>query len=180
MQNFVIKTWSLVKIGTTQAQRKLFFKLNQTKKKLEDISQKSPEFREIAEMLNVTEKETEEMDLRLTNRDVSLNAALDDEGESTYIDHLVYRGTSQEDALIKKDEMALVKRNIAGALEKLNEREGYIIRNRVMADDPETLQEIGDRFNITRERTRQIEKEALKKLRLVVPHLSDEPKLITN
>ena len=180
MQNFVIKTWSLVKIGTTQAQRKLFFKLNQTKKKLEDISQKSPEFREIAEMLNVTEKETEEMDLRLTNRDVSLNAAIDDEGESTYIDHLVYRGTSQEDALIKKDEMALVKRNIAGALEKLNEREGYIIRNRVMADDPETLQEIGDRFNITRERTRQIEKEALKKLRLVVPHLSDEPKLITN
>ncbi|MDO9516084.1 MAG: RNA polymerase factor sigma-32 [Syntrophales bacterium] len=180
MQNFVIKTWSLVKIGTTQAQRKLFFKLNQTKKKLEGISQKSPEFKEIAEMLNVTEKETEEMDLRLTNRDVSLNAALDDEGESTYIDHLVYKGTSQEDALIKKDEMALVKKNIAGALEKLNEREGYIIRRRVMADDPETLQEIGDRFNITRERARQIEKEALKKLRLVIPYLSDEPKLITN
>lgn len=179
MQNFVIKSWSLVKIGTTQAQRKLFFKLNQTKKKLEDISQKSPEFKEIAEMLNVTEKEIEEMDLRLTNRDVSLNAAMDDEGESTYIDHLVDTGTSQEDALIKKDEMALVKKNIAGALEKLNEREGYIIRRRVMADDPVTLQEIGDRFNITRERARQIEKEALKKLRLAVPHLSDEPKLIT-
>ncbi|TFG92855.1 MAG: RNA polymerase sigma factor RpoH [Syntrophobacterales bacterium] len=180
MQNFVIKSWSLVKIGTTQAQRKLFFKLNQTKKKLEDISQKSPEFKEIAEMLNVTEKETQEMDLRLTNRDVSLNAAMDDEGESTYIDHLVYKGTNQEDALIKKDEMALVKKNIAGALEKLNEREGYIIRSRVMADDPATLQEIGDRFNITRERARQIEKEALKKLRLVIPHLSDELKLITN
>jgi len=179
MQNFVIKSWSLVKIGTTQAQRKLFFKLNQAKKKLEAISQKSPEFKEIAEMLNVTEKEIEEMDLRLANRDVSLNAAMDDEGESTYIDHLVDTGTSQEDALIKKDEMALVKKNIAGALEKLNEREGYIIRRRVMADDPETLQEIGDRFNITRERARQIEKEALKKLKLAVPHLSDEPKLIT-
>jgi len=179
MQNFVIKSWSLVKIGTTQAQRKLFFKLNQAKKKLEAISQKNPEFKEIAEMLNVTEKEIEEMDLRLNNRDVSLNAAIDDEGESTYIDHLVDKGTSQEDALIKKDEMALVKKNIAGALEKLNEREGYIIRRRVMADDPATLQEIGDRFNITRERARQIEKEALKKLRLVIPHLSDEPKLIT-
>jgi len=180
MQNFVIRTWSLVKIGTTQAQRKLFFKLNQTKTKLEDISQKNPEFKEIAEMLNVTEKETEEMDLRLSNRDVSLNAAMDDEGGSTYIDHLVYKGTNQEDELIKKDEMALVKKDIAGALEKLTDRENYIIRRRVMADDPETLQEIGDRFNITRERARQIEKEALKKLRLALPYLHDEPKLITS
>ncbi|MEA3487393.1 MAG: RNA polymerase sigma factor RpoH [Thermodesulfobacteriota bacterium] len=180
MQNFVIKSWSLVKIGTTQAQRKLFFKLNQAKKKLQAISQKSPEFKEIAEMLNVKEKEIEEMELRLNNRDVSLNAAIDDEGESTYIDHLVYKGKSQEDALIKKEEMSLVKKNIAGALEKLNEREDYIIRYRTMADDPETLQEIGDRFHLTRERTRQIEKEALKKLRVAIPCLTDEPKLITN
>jgi RNA polymerase sigma-32 factor len=180
MQNYVIKSWSLVKIGTTQAQRKLFFKLNQTKRRLEDISQKSPEFKEIAEMLNVTERETEEMNLRLSNRDVSLDAAIDDEGETTYIDHLAYEGTNQEDTLIKKDEMALVKKDIAGALEKLNEREHYIIRRRVMADDPETLQEIGDRFNITRERARQIEKEALKKLRLAIPYLADEPKLLTH
>ncbi|MEA1971410.1 MAG: RNA polymerase sigma factor RpoH [Thermodesulfobacteriota bacterium] len=180
MQNFVIKSWSLVKIGTTQAQRKLFFKLNQVKKKLQAISQKSPEFKEIAEMLNVKEKEIEEMELRLNNRDVSLNAAMDDEGESTYIDHLVYKGKSQEDALIKKEEMSLVKKNIAGALEKLNEREDYIIRYRTMADDPETLQEIGNRFHITRERARQIEKEALKKLRVAIPCLIDEPKLITN
>ena len=180
MQNFVIKSWSLVKIGTTQAQRKLFFKLNQAKKKLQAISQKSPEFKEIAEMLNVKEREIEEMDLRLNNRDVSLNAAINNEGESTYIDHLVYKGKSQEDALIKKEEMALVKRNIAGALEKLNEREGYIIRHRIMADDPETLQEIGDRFHVTRERARQIEKDALKKLRVAIPYLTDEPRLIAN
>ncbi len=180
MQNFVMKSWSIVKIGTTQAQRKLFFKLNQAKKKLQTISQKNPEFKEIAEMLNVKESDIEEMDLRLANRDVSLNVAIDDEGESTYIDHLVYDGKNQEDALIKKEEMALVKKNIAGALEKLNEREDYIVRNRIMADNPETLQEIGDRFNITRERARQIEKEALKKLKLAIPYLSDEPKLITN
>ncbi len=180
MQNFVMKSWSIVKIGTTQAQRKLFFKLNQAKKKLQTISQKNPEFKEIAEMLNVKESDIEEMDLRLGNRDVSLNVAIDDEGESTYIDHLVYDGKNQEDALIKKEEMALVKKNIAGALEKLNEREDYIVRNRIMADNPETLQEIGDRFNITRERARQIEKEALKKLKLAIPYLSDEPKLITN
>jgi len=180
MQNFVIKSWSLVKIGTTQAQRKLFFKLNQAKKKLQAISQKSPEFKEIAEMLNVKETEIEEMNLRLNNRDVSLNATIDDEGESTYIDNLVYKGKSQEDALIKKEETALVKRNIAGALEKLNEREGYIIRHRIMADDPETLQKIGDRFHVTRERARQIEKDALKKLRVAIPYLTDEPKLIEN
>ena len=76
--------------------------------------------------------------------------------------------------------MALVKRNIAGALEKLNEREGYIIRHRIMADDPETLQEIGDRFHVTRERARQIEKDALKKLRVAIPYLTDEPRLIAN
>jgi RNA polymerase sigma-32 factor len=180
MQNFVIKSWSLVKIGTTQAQRKLFFKLNQAKKKLQAISQKSPEFKEIAEMLNVKETEIEEMNLRLNNRDVSLNATIDDEGESTYIDNLVYKGKSQEDALIKKEETALVKRNIAGALEKLNEREGYIIRHRIMADDPETLQKIGDRFHVTRERARQIEKDALKKLRVAIPYLTAEPKLIEN
>ena len=180
MQNYVIKSWSLVKIGTTQAQRKLFFKLNQTKKKLEDISQKSPEFREIADMLNVTERETEEMDLRLTNRDVSLDAAIDDDGDTTFVDHLVYDGTDQEEALIKKDETALVKKNIAGALATLNERENYIIERRIMADDPVTLQEIGDRFKITRERARQIEKEALKKLKLAIPYLTEEPKLLTD
>jgi len=81
---------------------KTVFKLNQAKKKLQAISQKSPEFKEIAEMLNVKETEIEEMNLRLNNRDVSLNATIDDEGESTYIDNLVYKGKSQEDALIKK------------------------------------------------------------------------------
>jgi RNA polymerase sigma-32 factor len=75
--------------------------------------------------------------------------------------------------------MALVSKNIAGALEKLNEREEYIVRRRIMADDPATLQEIGDRFNITRERARQIEKEALKKLKLAIPSLAEEPKLLT-
>ncbi|MBW2557754.1 MAG: RNA polymerase sigma factor RpoH [Deltaproteobacteria bacterium] len=180
MQNFVIKSWSIVKIGTTQAQRKLFFKLNQAKKKLQTLSEKKPEFKEIAEMLNVKETEIDEMDLRLNNRDVSLNATMDDEGESAYIDHLVYKGKSQEDALIKKEEMALVKRTIAGALEKLNEREDYIIRHRIMADDPETLQKIGDRFHVTRERARQIEKDALRKLRVALPYLTDEPRLIAN
>lgn len=178
IQNYIIKSWSLVKIGTTQAQRKLFFKLHQAKKRLEGLSQKNHEFGEIAESLGVKETEIAEMDLRLNSRDLSLDSYVSDEGESTHMDYLTYDGENQEVALIKKEEMELVKRNIAGALANLNEKESYIIKNRVMTDSPETLQEIGDRYNITRERARQIEKQALKKLRLAIPYLGKEKPLL--
>ena len=178
MQNYIIKSWSLVKIGTTQAQRKLFFKLSQEKMRLEALSQKNPEFSEIAESLGVKEIEIEEMDLRLSHRDLSLDAYVTEDGEMTHMDYLTYEGEDQENSLIKKEEMALVKRNIAGALAKLNEKEKYIIRHRVMADTPLTLQEIGDRYHITRERARQIEKQALKKMRLAIPYLGKEPELL--
>jgi RNA polymerase sigma-32 factor len=178
IQNFIIKTWSLVKIGTTQAQRKLFFKLNQAKKRLETLSHKNPEFGEIAESLGVKEHEIEEMDLRLSHRDLSLDAYMGDEGETTHLDYLTYKGEDQEMALIKKEEMDLVKRNIAGALTKLNERESYIVKHRIMTDNPITLQEIGSKYSITRERARQIEKQALKKLRLAIPYFEKEQALL--
>lgn len=178
IQNYIIKTWSLVKIGTTQAQRKLFFKLSQAKKRLENLSEKNPEFSEIADSLGVKEVEIEEMDLRLSHRDLSLDAYVSEDGESPHMDYLTYEGEDQETSLIKEEEMSLVKRNIAGALAKLNEKERYIIKHRVMADHPETLQEIGDRYNITRERARQIEKQALKKMRLAIPYLGKGPELI--
>ena len=174
MQNYIIRSWSLVKIGTTQAQRKLFFKLNQVKRNLEQLSVENPEFREAAELLNVKESEVIEMDQRISNRDVSLDASLNDDGESLFIDQLVDDGIDQEELLIKEEQRALVKKNIAGALAKLNERESYIIRHRIMVDEPKTLQEIGDTFNITRERARQIEKEALKKMRLALPYFGSE------
>jgi RNA polymerase sigma-32 factor len=175
MHNYIIKSWSIVKIGTTQAQRRLFFKLNQVKRKLGELSQKDSDFQEVAELLNVRESDISEMDLRLNNRDVSLDASMDETGESMYVDQLVDEGESQEETLIKKEETALVKKSIAGALAKLNERESYIVKHRLMVDKPETLQKIGDRFNITRERARQIEKEALKKLRTAIPYLGREP-----
>jgi len=178
IQNYIIKTWSLVKIGTTQAQRKLFFKLNKTKKDIQALSLKNPEFREIADSLGVREEEVEEMDVRMTNRDLSLDMAIGDDGGSSHMDFLTYDGEDQETALIRKEEAHLVRKNITGALAVLNEKEMYIIKNRVMADDPQTLQEIGDRYNITRERARQIEKQALKKLRLALPYLGEEQKLL--
>ena len=179
IQNYIIKSWSLVKIGTTQAQRKLFFKLNQAKKKLQSLSSKNPEFAEIAESLNVKESEIAEMDVRMNVRDLSLDATIGDDGESAFIDHLAFDGESQEDSLIKKEESELVRINIAGALSKLNERERYIVINRIMADNPETLQEIGDRFKITRERARQIEKDALRKMRDEIVYWGKEPQLLT-
>jgi RNA polymerase sigma-32 factor len=174
IQNYLIKSWSIVKIGTTQAQRKLFFKLSQAKKQLETLSKKNPEFAEIAESLGVKGSEVAEMDLRMGSRDVSLHEYIGDEGESSHIDFLAFEGDNQEVLLIKNEERSLVQRNIAGALANLNERESYIIQNRVMADNPETLQEIGDRYNITRERARQIEKQALKKVQLALPYLKPD------
>jgi RNA polymerase sigma-32 factor len=174
IQNYLIKSWSIVKIGTTQAQRKLFFKLSQAKKQLETLSKKNPEFAEIAESLGVKDSEVAEMDLRMGSRDVSLHEFIGSEGENSHIDFLAYEGDDQEVALIKNEEKSLVKRNIASALAKLSERESYIILNRVMADNPETLQEIGKKFNITRERARQIEKQALKKVQLALPYLKPD------
>ncbi len=170
IQNYLMKSWSIVKIGTTQAQRKLFFKLNQTRKELESMSKKNPEFSEIATSLGVKNSEVEEMDLRMGSRDVSLNEIINDESSDSHIDFLAYEGDDQEVSLIKEEEKSLVQRDIAGALANLNERESYIILNRVMADDPKTLQEIGSKYNISRERARQIEKQALKKMQLALPY----------
>jgi len=180
IQNYIIKTWSVVKIGTTQAQRRLFFKLGQAKKKLEALSQKNPEFSEIAEALGVKEIDIEQMDMRLSHRDLSLDATISDDGEVSHLDYLTYDGDDQEISLIKKEEMELARKNIAGAMAMLNEKESYIIRHRVMADNPETLQEIGDRYHITRERARQIEKQALKKLSTALPYLGKETPLLGN
>jgi RNA polymerase sigma-32 factor len=178
IQNYLIKSWSLVKIGTTQAQRMLFFKLNQARKKLETLSEKHAEFGEIADSLGVKAQEIQEMEIRMGNRDLSLNAFVGEEGESTHMDYLIDHSEDQETSLIRKEETAIVQRNIAGALAKLNEKESFIIRHRIMADNPLTLQEVGDHFRVTRERARQIEKQALKKMALAIPYLQEETKLI--
>lgn len=172
IQNYLIKSWSLVKIGTTQAQRKLFFKLSQARNKLERLSKRNPEFSEIAESLGVKGSEVCEMDMRMGTRDLSLNEIIGDDGDTPHLDFLVHDGDDQETSLIKEEEKSLVKRDIAGVLATLSERESFIIRNRVMADEPLTLQEIGDKYKITRERIRQIEKKALQKVQVALPCLN--------
>src|SRR5512145_2074610 len=171
VQNYLIKSWSMVKIGTTQAQRKLFFKLSQAKKQLEVLTKKSPEFSEIAQSLGVKSSEVAQMDARMRTRDLSLDEFVNDDSETSHLDLLTHDGDNQEVLLIQHEERSLVKRDIAGALAKLNDRESYIIRHRVMADNALTLQEIGDKYNVTRERIRQLEKQALKKVQLALPYL---------
>ena len=105
IQNYLIKSWSIVKIGTTQAQRKLFFKLSQAKKQLESLSKKNPEFAEIAESLGVKGSEVEEMDMRMGSRDVSLHEFIGDDAGATHIDFLAYEGDNQEVALIMLSEI---------------------------------------------------------------------------
>ncbi len=184
IQNYIIKTWSIVKIGTTQSQRKLFYKLSQTKKELQRLSQEKPEFQEIADLLGVRVSDVVEMDSRFGNRDISLDALVSNDGdssqdrESLYLDHLPHQGEDQETALVRMEDQALVQRSIAGAMATLNERESYIIKNRIIVDNPLTLQEIGDQLHITRERVRQLEKQALKKLQLALPYRGEEIPLL--
>ncbi len=142
------RTWSVVK---SERHRRSANSSStcQAKKKLEALSQKKPEFAgTIAESLGVKEIDIEQMDMRLSHRDLSLDATISDDGEASHLDYLTYDGDNQEISLIKKEEMELARKNIAGAMATLNEKESYIIRHRVMADNPETLQEIGDRYRI--------------------------------
>ena len=142
IQNYLIKSWSIVKIGTTQAQRKLFFKLNQARKQLETISKKNTEFSEIADSLGVKGSEVAEMDLRMGARDLSLNKLIGDDGETSHLDFLTHDGDNQETSVIKDYERELVEHNIGGALATLNERERYIIQHRIMLNNTMEIERI--------------------------------------
>jgi len=164
MQNFIIRSWSLVKIGTTQAQKKLFYKLNQAREAIRRLTG-SEDADAIAENLAVREDEVEEMAVRMA-RDVSLDAELV-EGESgfTLVDRLADERENQEASLIRYQEEAHLSAAVTTALAHLNEREQRIVHDRILADEPRTLQELAEDYGISRERVRQLEKNALAKLR---------------
>jgi len=166
IQNFIIKSWSLVKIGTTQAQKKLFYKLGKVRRLLEaSQDDHSQSYRTIAKDLGVKEEEIHEMEQRMGRRDVSLDLPFDENQELTRLELLSDDSPDQEDMLIRSQDSEIRRNEISKALDKLSEREKYIITHRIMADKPLTLREIGDKYQLSRERVRQIEKEALTKLR---------------
>ena len=161
---FIMDNWRLVKIGTTQGQRKLFFKLKKEKQKLIDDGF-DPKPKLLSERLGVSEKEIVDMDQRLDGWDVSLDAPLKDDSDTERIEFLSTQTASIEDHVAKKEMETLLHNKIAEFKERMTERELVIFEQRVFSDAPVTLQEIGDRYGISRERVRQIEKNVIKKMR---------------
>ena len=174
IQSYIIKTWSLVKIGTTQAQKKLFYKLSSAKRKME-LTNKilSPEdYKTLAKELGVSDEAIAEMEQRMAGKDVSLDVEIREEGErATHLDFLADKLASQEEILTKIQEEEKIKRELDTALKSLEERERFIIENRVLRDNPLTLEELGTKLNISRERVRQIENEALKKMKTILKNM---------
>jgi len=161
---FIMDNWRLVKIGTTQGQRKLFFKLKKEKQKLIDEGF-DPKPKLLSEKLGVSEREIVDMDQRLNGWDVSLDAPLKDDSDTERIEFLSTESDSIEDDVAKKQMNALLHTKIAEFRKKMTDRELEIFDQRIFSDTPVTLQEIGDRYGISRERVRQVEKNVVKKMR---------------
>lgn len=162
IQNHIISSWSLLKIGTTQAQRKLFFKLRQTQSALVALSDNGEDTLSAAQTLRVSEQEFSEMEQRMQG-DCSLNAEIPGSDGATALESLADNRLNQEELLADFQEYQSLQQKVTDAVSLLNEKERYIIEKRVTADEPMTLQEIASHFSISRERVRQIEEGALRK-----------------
>jgi RNA polymerase sigma-32 factor len=167
IQEYILHSWSLVKMGTTAAQKKLFFNLRRLKgqmQAIEDGDLKPEQVTKIATALAVPEQDVISMNRRLAAPDHSLNAPVRMDSEGEWQDWLVDETESQETALADHEEMTGRKALLNGALGTLNERERHILIERRLKDNPTTLEELSQQYNISRERVRQIEVRAFEKL----------------
>lgn len=161
---FIMDNWRLVKIGTTQGQRKLFFKLKKEKQRL--IEQGfDPKPKLLSQRLGVSEREIIDMDQRLDGWDVSLDSPVKEGSDTGRIEFISEGSASAEDRVAKKEIEALLHNKVAVFRKQMTDRELEIFNQRIFSDTPVTLQEIGDRYGISRERVRQIEKNVIKKMR---------------
>jgi RNA polymerase sigma-32 factor len=172
IQSFILRTKSLVKMGTTQAQRKLFYSLSKAKREILKLSGKSlddnvndEETRMISEKLGVRVKDVVEMEKRLNNADVSFDSAISEDDDRTLLDKIASNEPTYDEKIIKEEEENIIRTRLSEFLKNANEKERYIAYNRLMSDNPKTLEEIGETFGITRERVRQIEERLKEKLR---------------
>ena len=160
----LMDNWRLVKIGTTQAQRKLFFRLKKEKQNLRDMGfEPKPEL--LSERLGVSKKEVIEMDQRINAWDISLDAPLTDGTDTARIEFLKTSAESLEDKISKKEIKAILHRRIADFRKDMNQRELDIFDQRIFAENPKTLAEIGKEYGISRERVRQIQKSLVAKMK---------------
>ena len=167
IQEYILRTWSLVKIGTTAAQKKLFFNLRKLKGQLQaiDDGDLSPEnVKKISENLNVPEAEVVSMNRRLSGPDNSLNAPLKVEGDGEWQDWLVDESANQEEVLGEQEELDGRRKLLEQSLANLNERERHIFVERRLTENPKTLEELSEVYSISRERVRQIEVRTFEKV----------------
>ncbi|HEX9242956.1 MAG TPA: RNA polymerase factor sigma-32 [Anaeromyxobacter sp.] len=179
IQNHILKSWSLVKIGTTQAQRKLFFSLARTRHEIERLTPGAGLDKEgidvnlVAKKLRVRPSDVVEMQQRMEGRDLSLDAPVAD-GTSTHLEFTPSDGEPQDEELAQAEETAIVARRVTEAMARLDPRERHIVEARIMGDGKETLRDLGSHFGFSRERARQLEIRALEKLRRDLQPLADE------
>ncbi|MBK3734769.1 RNA polymerase RpoH-like sigma 32 subunit [Azospirillum brasilense] len=171
IQEYILHSWSLVKMGTTAAQKKLFFNLRRLKSQMQELEQGdlSPStVTAIATELDVPEQEVVEMNRRLSSNDSSLDAALSSDGETNWLELLADDRPTQESVIADADELALRRRLVGQALERLDDRERRILFERRLKEDPSTLESLSQQFCVSRERVRQIEVRAFEKLQKAV------------
>ncbi len=161
---YLLNTYRMVKIGTTQDQRKLFYNLNKEKRKLEREGF-VPDTKLLADRLNVRERDVIEMGQRLGNWDLSLDAPLGQDQEGTLMDVLPAQGIPADTSLEQKELRNLFQQKLAEFAATLDDRYDDILRNRILSDTPFTLDDIGKKYNISRERARQLEEKIIKRLR---------------
>jgi RNA polymerase sigma-32 factor len=168
IQNHIISAWSLLKIGTTQAQRKLFFKLSQAKQAIVSMTGEG-DLHAAALSLGVKDAEAQEMEQRLRG-ELSLDVPMVEGEGGTFLESLPDLRQNQEELLADRQERTILEQGVACAVKSLNEKERFVIEHRVTSEQPMTLQEIADHFSLSRERVRQIEEGALSKMkRLLTP-----------
>jgi RNA polymerase sigma-32 factor len=177
IQEYILRSWSLVKLGTTSAQKKLFFNLRKAKAKvgaLEEGDLRPENVAQIAKDLSVTEEEVIDMNRRLSGSDASLNATVGSDGDSStqWQDWLEDEDSDQAEAYEEKDELDARRALLVQAMAVLNDREKDVLMQRRLAEDPVTLEELSESYGVSRERIRQIEVRAFEKLQAKMRELA--------
>ena len=182
IQEFILRSWSLVKMGTTAAQKKLFFNLRRMKNRIEAFEEgdlKPEDVRQIATDLGVSEEDVISMNRRMAmGGDTSLNVPLRDDSEGTWQDFLVDSEPLQDERVAEAEETQMRSALLQEALQALNERERHILTERRLRDDPKTLEELSQVYDVSRERIRQIEVRAFEKLQKALMNLAGERRLL--
>lgn len=161
---YIMDNWRMVKIGTTQTQRKLFYNLNKERQRLRSLGY-DPTTEVLSQSLDVSESDIVEMDQRLSSGDMSLDMPVGEDSDATRLDFLPDMGPGVEQSLANDQLIGLLMDNLRSIEPELNEKELAILHDRLLSDDPVTLREIGERYGVTRERVRQIEMRLLEKIR---------------